>query len=132
MVSLSFPDSAGTSLHVELARTENEAARGLMYRRAMPSDRGMLFRMQDRKEQRFWMRNTCIPLDMVFIDDDGVIVGILENVPTLNDAERTVGCASSWVLETNAGWTRRHGVVAGQRVDIPTEASGRARGAGGR
>ena len=122
VVALSFPDSVGASLHVELARTEDEAARGLMYRRAMPADRGMLFRMRDRKEQRFWMHDTCIPLDMVFVDDDGFIVGLLENVPTLNDAERTVGCASSWVLETNAGWTRRHGVVAGQRVAIPAEA----------
>ena len=55
------------------------------------------------------------------IDDDGVIVGILENVPTLNDAPRTVGCPSSWVLETNAGWSRRHGVRAGQKMKLPRQ-----------
>ena len=121
-VGLSFPDARGASLQVELVRSEKESARGLMYRRTMPADRGMLFRMNERREQTFWMRNTCLSLDMVFIDDDGFIVGILENVPTLNDDERTVGCPSSWVLETNAGWTRRHGVVAGQRVEIPTAA----------
>ena len=132
-VGLSFPEAPGATLQVELVRSEKESARGLMYRRTMPADRGMLFRMGERREQKFWMRNTCLSLDMVFIDDDGFIVGILENVPTLNDDERTVGCASSWVLETNAGWTRRHGVVAGQRVEIPASArvaeSARAPGA---
>jgi uncharacterized membrane protein (UPF0127 family) len=128
---LAFPDvhadARVTSLEVEVVRTEQESARGLMYRRAMAPDRGMLFRMGERREQKFWMRNTCLALDMVFIDDDGVIVGILENVPTLNDDERTVGCPSSWVLETNAGWTRRHGVVAGQRVEIPADVRGASR-----
>jgi len=106
-------------VRAELANTPNETERGLMFRTQMPEEQGMLFDLGPRSEHSFWMRNTCIPLDMLFIDADGLIVGILENVPTLNDAERTVGCLSSWVLEMNAGWSRRHGVRAGQTVKLP-------------
>jgi hypothetical protein len=90
-----------------------------MYRTAMGAEEGMLFDLDSRKVQTFWMHNTCIPLDMLFIEDDGLVVGILENVPTLNDAPRSVPCPSTHVLEVNAGWSRRHGVRAGQHVVLP-------------
>jgi uncharacterized membrane protein (UPF0127 family) len=108
-------------LEVEIARSEEETERGLMYRKSMPEEHGMLFAFdgEPRHVHTFWMRNTCIPLDMLFLDDDGLIVGVLENVPTLNTAMRSVPCASSYVLEVNAGWSRRHGVRAGQRVTLP-------------
>lgn len=106
------------SVNVEIARTEDETSRGLMYRTKMPENEGMIFAM-DRREHTFWMRNTCLPLDMMFIDRDGTIVGIEENVPTLNDANRTCGCESTHVLEVNAGWSRRHGVKAGMKVRLP-------------
>jgi uncharacterized membrane protein (UPF0127 family) len=64
------------------------------------------------------MHNTCIPLDLLFIDEDGLIVGIVESAPTLNDDSRGVGCPSRFVLEVNAGWSRRHGVRPGQRVRL--------------
>jgi uncharacterized membrane protein (UPF0127 family) len=112
---------ANTTVSAELVSSDHDVERGLMYRKQMAEDHGMLFRL-DRREHVFWMHNTCIPLDMLFIDDDGLVVGIVENVPTLNDEHRTVGCPSSWVLETNAGWSRRHGVKAGQRMTIPREA----------
>ena len=105
---------------VELARTEDQRERGLMYRTSMPEDHGMLFEMESHTLHHFWMRNTCIPLDMFFVDPDGLIVGVLENVPTLHTDERAVACPSSYVLEMNAGWARRHGVRAGQRLDLPT------------
>jgi uncharacterized membrane protein (UPF0127 family) len=84
----------------------------------------MLFDLGVRENHAFWMHNTCIPLDLVYVDDDGFIVGIVENAPTLDDTPRGVGCASRYVLEVNAGWTRRHGVRAGQRMRIPPEARG--------
>ncbi len=121
VVSIGFPDANGTAVLAELVSSEHDVERGLMYRQKMADDHGMLFRM-DRREHTFWMRNTCLPLDMLFVDDDGLVVGIVENVPTLNEQHRTVGCPSSWVLETNAGWARRHGVKAGQRMAIPAEA----------
>jgi uncharacterized membrane protein (UPF0127 family) len=85
----------------------------------MAPDHGMIFDLGVHKVQEFWMHNTCIPLDMLFLDDDGFVVGILENVPTLNDLPRRVPCASSYVLETNAGWARRAGVRAGMHARLP-------------
>jgi uncharacterized protein len=72
-----------------------------------------------RDDHKFWMHNTCIPLDLMFIDEDGLVVGIVENAPTLNDESRGVGCPSVYVLEVNAGWARRHGVKAGKHAIIP-------------
>ena len=118
---MTFRD-AKASLQAELARSDPERERGLMYRRSMPEDSGMLFRMGERENHQFWMKNTCIALDLLFVDDDGLIVGIAENAPTLNLGLREVGCPSSWVLEVNAGWSRRHGVAAGQWLTIPSEA----------
>jgi len=66
------------------------------------------------------MQNTCIPLDMLFITEDGTIAGILEQVPTLNTQSREVPCPVRHVLELNAGWVRLHGVAPGQHVDFET------------
>jgi uncharacterized membrane protein (UPF0127 family) len=89
-----------------------------MYRTHLDDDQGMLFSWKDQRPRSFWMKNTCIPLDMLFIDRQGTIVGILEQVPTLNLASRGVRCGAQHVLEVNAGWTRRHGVFAGQKIQI--------------
>jgi uncharacterized membrane protein (UPF0127 family) len=64
------------------------------------------------------MKNTCIPLDMLFVDGNDYIVGILENVPTMNLAQRKVRCPAQHVLEVNGGWTRKNGVFAGQKIQI--------------
>jgi len=116
---VAFPDT-GASVDAELARTDDENERGLMYRTSMPEDQGMLFYLGDRKVQTFWMHNTCIPLDMIFVDDDGTIVGVVESAPVLDDGVRSVPCPSRFVLEVNAGWTRRHNVRPGQRVIVPS------------
>jgi uncharacterized membrane protein (UPF0127 family) len=112
-------DDARASVSAEIARSSHDLEKGLMYRTKMPEDAGMLFLLGERTVHRFWMHNTCIPLDLLFIDEDGTIVGIVENAPTLNDDERSVPCRSSYVLEVNAGYTRRHGVRAGQHVTLP-------------
>jgi uncharacterized membrane protein (UPF0127 family) len=104
----------------ELAETDQERSRGLMYRTSLGEMEGMLFLPRGEPEvQSFWMRNTCIPLDLMFIAEDGFIAGILENVPILNDERRAIGCKTSYVLEVNAGWSRAHGVKAGQKVRLP-------------
>lgn len=113
-----FLDADAPDVLVEIARKEEERARGLMYRKSMPENHGMIFVFEQRRNHAFWMRNTCISLDMLFIDSDGTIVGIQENTPTLNDSIFQVGCPSTYVLELNAGWARRHGVVAGQKVRL--------------
>jgi len=120
VASLHFLDAPATPLlEVELARTPEENARGLMYRTKMAADHGMFFALGSHEDLAFWMLNTCISLDMLFVESDGTIVGLLENVPTLDDDPRSVGCASSYVIETNAGWCRQHGIKAGQRVELP-------------
>lgn len=79
----------------------------------------MLFYLGTRDDHAFWMRNTCIPLDLLYVDADGTIVGILEDVPILNDDQRAVGRPSTHVLEVNGGWCRRHGVRIGQKLLFP-------------
>jgi uncharacterized protein len=117
---VTFPDAPGSPrLSVELARTEPEKSRGLMYRTKLPDAQGMLFSWGGVEEPRmFWMRNTCIPLDMMFIARDGTITGILEQVPTLNDEPRGVPCPAAYVLEVNAGWSRAHGIQSGTMVQF--------------
>jgi hypothetical protein len=105
---------------VERALDDVARARGLMYRTRLDADAGMLFSWESESPRSFWMRNTCIPLDMLFIAADGTIVGILEQVPTLNTLPRAVPCPAKHVLEVNAGWTRQHGVVPGQKVEFET------------
>ena len=120
---IAFPEATGRpKVDVEIVTTEREIQRGLMYRMTMPEEHGMLFRLDERRDHTFWMHNTCMALDMLFVEDDGMIVGIVEGAEPLTDTTRSVGCPSSWVLEVNAGWSRRHGVRAGQKMGIPPAA----------
>jgi uncharacterized membrane protein (UPF0127 family) len=114
-----FRDAPGSPrVAVELARTNHDRQRGLMYRTTLDKDEGMLFSWSDERPRSFWMKNTCLPLDMLFIAADGVIVGILEQVPTMNTASRSVRCPAAHVLEVNAGYCRAHGIEPGQRVQV--------------
>lgn len=116
---VTFVDApSAPTVQVELARDGASRERGLMYRTSMPADSGMLFSWQDERIRSFWMHNTCIPLDLLYITKEGVIAGILEQVPTLNDASRRIPCPVAHVLELNAGWSRAHGVAPGMKVKI--------------
>lgn len=121
MGQVRFPD-APSAPTISVERAENHAmrTRGLMYRTSLAADAGMLFSWHEEDVRSFWMKNTCIPLDMLFIARDGTIVGILEQVPTLNTLPRGVPCPAQHVLEVNAGWTRQHGIKPGQRIEIET------------
>ncbi len=108
------------TVSVELAKEHDHRMRGLMWRTSMAEDDGMLFVFEDERPLSFWMRNTCIPLDMLFITSDGFIVNIEENTPTLTDQNFGSGsCKARYVLEVNAGWTRKNGIKAGMRVKLP-------------
>jgi len=114
-----FPESKDAPrLEVELMATTAHQERGLMFRKSLADDKGMLFAWNQPSVHTFWMHNTCIPLDMLFIDRDGFVAGIVENAPTLNDDGRSIDCPVTYVLEVNAGWSRKHGVVAGQHVVV--------------
>jgi len=117
--SVRFVDAPGRPVvEVELARTDAHRTRGLMYRTELDRDAGMLFSWPTESYRSFWMRNTCLPLDMLFIARDGTIAGVLEQVPTLNEQPRGVRCPAAHVLEVNAGYVRAHGIEPGQRIEI--------------
>jgi uncharacterized membrane protein (UPF0127 family) len=116
---VAFPDAPGApAVAVEIADTPATEQRGLMYRTELEASKGMIFVWSSDRPRTFWMHNTCIPLDMLFIAKDGTIAGILEQVPTLNDSPRSVACPVAHVLEVNAGWTRSHGVKPGMKAEI--------------
>src|SRR5450432_2512042 len=100
---IAFPESKeAPRLEAELMLTEPQQERGLMYRKHLADNKGMLFVWKQPSVHTFWMHNTCIPLDMLFIDRDGFVAGIVENAPTLNDDGRSIDCPASYVLEVNA------------------------------
>jgi uncharacterized protein len=104
------------AVRVELARTDAERARGLMHRRSLADDAGMLFLFDETTEHSFWMKDTPLPLDIVFIGEDGRIVGVIERAEPRTTSPRTVGVPSRYVLEVNGGWTRARGIARGDRV----------------
>jgi uncharacterized protein len=104
---------------IEEAKTEAQMEQGLMYRRSMPPDAGMLFEYQRPQVMTFWMKNTLIPLDMVFIASDGTIADIHERaVPLLLDPINSAGPVLG-VLELNGGTVARLGIKRGDRVLHP-------------
>ncbi len=105
-------------LDVEIASDDKARSRGLMYRTSMPEMAGMIFIFSERTEHQFWMMNTQIPLDMLFIDTDGKVVGIVEMAEPQTTTPRQVGRPSQRVLEVNGGWCGRHGVGAGDKVAL--------------
>jgi uncharacterized membrane protein (UPF0127 family) len=104
---------------VEMASTPEEQAKGLMFRRNMPEGQGMLFDFHREQPTSFWMKNTYIPLDMIFIRGDGRILRIAENTVPLSEALVTSGGPVRAVLEVNAGTARKLGIAPGDRVAHP-------------
>lgn len=113
-----FTGARDRALTVEIAELGWEQRRGLMYRTHLPEDHGMLLTYGHRGEQAIWMHNTCIPLDVLFVDDDGTIVAIREHARPMDDSAYRTRCPSRHVIEVNAGWCRRHGVRPGQKVRL--------------
>jgi len=104
---------------VEVARTEADRAQGLMFRRSMPADRGMLFDFGRVEPVSMWMQNTYIPLDMLFVRADGTIARIAANTEPLSTRTIPSGEPVLAVLELNAGTAARLGIKAGDRLDHP-------------
>ena len=104
------------AVDVEVVSTEARIERGLMYRQFLAPESGMLFLLGIEKDWTFWMRNTLIPLDMIFIRKSMTIAGIVENAEPKTESMRMVGEPSLYVLEVNAGWTRSHGVTKDAKV----------------
>jgi uncharacterized protein len=112
-------DTGPHSFNIEIAKTQSEKMLGLMYRRSLPADAGMLF-LYDRPQQvTFWMRNTYIPLDMVFIGADGRVQRIESHTEPFSLAAIPSDGEVEAVLELNAGTADAIGLKAGDKVDFP-------------
>ena len=104
------------AVDVEVVATWPKIEKGLMYREHLPPEGGMLFMMGYESDHAFYMRNTLIPLDMIFIKKDMTIGGIVENAEPRTETLRKTGVLTLYVLEVNGGYTRAHGVHAGAKV----------------
>ncbi len=111
-------DSHRVAFRVELARTPAEQERGLMYRKHLAPEAGMLFLFERPSALTFWMKNTLIPLDMIFIAPDHRIVGIVHDAEPLTLTSRRVDAPSQYVLEIGGGVAAERGLHAGQRVEF--------------
>ncbi len=118
-VTIVGPDNqVRATVNVELAQTEAQRQRGLMYRRELPADNGMLFIFKTPVHASFWMHNTQIPLDMIFAGPGRRIIGIIPDAQPYSDAPLEVAGISKYVLEVNGGFAKRHGIKAGDRMEF--------------
>jgi uncharacterized protein len=107
------------AFRVEVARNDADRAQGLMYRRSMPADHGMLFDFGKVEPVAMWMQNTYVPLDMFFIRPDGTIARIAQNTEPLSTRTIPSGEPVLAVLELVAGSAARLGIRPGDRVEHP-------------
>ena len=91
---------------------------GLMHRERLDADAGMLFLFPEEERRSFWMKNTLIPLDMLFVNREGTVVNVVERATPMTLAPRRSARPASAVLEVNGGWSAAHGVRAGDRVEL--------------
>lgn len=102
-------------IDAQVAATPDQRMTGLMHRKEMPQQEGMLFVFDYPSQQCFWMKNTLLPLSVAFIEDDGTIANIDEMKPQTLDSH----CSAKpvrYVLEMNQGWFARKGIKAGQKI----------------
>jgi len=102
-------------LRVEIADTNDKREKGLMFRKSMPDDQGMLFKFPQKRRLSFWMKNTYIPLDIAFLDADGYIQQI-SKMDALSSRSIMSDSPCQYALEVNQGWFDKHGVGTGQKV----------------
>lgn len=112
-VTLVDPFGGKHPVEVEIAATRDARTRGLMWRRELEGGKGMLFIFKQQQQLSFWMKNTLIPLDMIYIDADLKVVGVVENAEPKTFTARGVGTPSLFVLEVPGGWWAKKGLSVG-------------------
>lgn len=110
----------GHSLAVEVAVTQMEQRKGLMFREKLPEDHGMLFIFQHPMRLKFWMKNTSIPLDIGYFDQKGILKEIHSLRPFDLDAVESRGHDLQFALEVNRGWFSRNGIGLGDKLPVET------------
>ncbi|NJM12390.1 MAG: DUF192 domain-containing protein [Synechococcaceae cyanobacterium SM1_2_3] len=110
------------TFQVEMAQTDDERGRGLMFRREMPADQGMLF-VQPVGPAMFWMKNTYIPLDLLYFDADGRLLQIQASAPPCATPHCPIYASAAdnvrYILEINGGEAARRGIQPGDRLQLP-------------
>jgi len=112
------------AVRVEIADTPQTRETGLMFRRELGASDGMIFVFPAPSNHVFWMKNTYLPLDMIFINADFRVVGVVANAEPLTESPRSVPGSSLYVLEVNAGFAARHQIQPGAAVtfaQVPTQ-----------
>ena len=118
--ALQIVTASGThDFQVEIAKDDASRARGLMDRRFMPADHGMLFEFDREAPEAFWMKNTYIPLDMIFISRTGIVTNIAANAEPLSERAIPSGPPCMAVLELNGGAAANIGLKVGDKVLHP-------------
>ncbi len=117
--TLSFLNKDGsinTTLRYASATTDQERSQGLMDVHSMPRDAGMVFFFDEEEEQSFWMANTPLSLDIIYVNADSVIVSIYQNAKAYTDKSMPSGAPAQYVIETNAGFTIDFDIKEGDKV----------------
>lgn len=115
-------DQGDVVVAVEVAAAPQERMRGLMFRESLAPDHGMVFVFPDDDTHPFWMKNTYLSLDMIHIDKELSVVGVIANAEPLSEDQRKIDVPSRYVVEVIAGYATEHGIVEGTRVafnDVP-------------
>lgn len=107
-----------TVIDIEIADTDQKTMQGLMYRSSMPQNAGMLFLMPREDIQGFWMRNTYIPLDMIFVNSNKQIVTIHANTTPMNESSYISTAPALYVVEVNAGYCNKNNIKEGDLIDF--------------
>lgn len=108
-------------VRVEIARTREQLSRGLMWRNELDADAGMLFVFGDTAPRTFWMKNTPLPLDILFLDERGTVLNVAASTTPYSEAPIRSAGPARYVLEVNAGFAAKHGIGSGARVELPTD-----------
>jgi uncharacterized membrane protein (UPF0127 family) len=121
---LTFSDTSGVlfKIDIQIAGTEFDRQLGLMFRKSMNENQGMLFIFPDNRIRSFWMRNTEIPLDIIFVDSAKTILNIAKNTTPYSDNSYSSSGPAKYVIEVNGGFTDTHNIVHGDKISwISTE-----------
>lgn len=111
-------DAGEKRFQIEVADTPDERSRGLMFRERMPENQGMLFVFDKSQPVGFWMQNTILPLDLLFVSETGEVRAILQGKPYSTDTI-SPGVPVRFVLELNSGTAAREGIEVGDRLSHP-------------
>jgi uncharacterized protein len=108
----------GKEVFLDLAVTFEEKQKGLMFVDFLPDNKGMIFIFDDEDKRSFWMKNTLIPLDIIFIDENYLITNILTALPCEKDPCELFQGKAKYVVEVNAGFCEKNNITKGQSVRL--------------